>query len=358
MLFKVDENSKSLDPLLSDWNPKELELENYLVTLSDDSISEMSASIFGESLLLISNQVKTSAKKKADILALDTSGNGVIIELKRNLGRLGVETQALQYLADFSNYRGKNFLKKYCKDNKPSEDTVLGFLGANSKVEEINTNNRIILVARSFDATIFSLGEWLSSKGVAFRCVTYTPVKIGESKFLSFSVAFDRSPVSVFPLAFGSIARTTGIYWHNIAVANQEWWDFLVKEGQIPACFENSPGDQGERVLTKYIPGDIIVAYAKGYGAIGWGIIEKPETYRIIPIGDKKDDRLCGNCRHRLDIKWKSIAKKLEDGLSAETIRNDYFIYHPVSTSVSISNDNGKRLIDGLSKKFDDLKGY
>lgn len=351
MLFKVNENSKTLDPLISDWNPKELELENYLVTLSDDSISEMSASIFGESLLLVSNQVKTAAKKKADILALDTAGNGVIIELKRNLGRLGVETQALQYLADFSNYRGKSFLKKYCKDNKLTEETVLGFLGANTQIEEINTNSRIILVARSFDATIFSLGEWLSSKGVAFRCVSYTPVKIGESKFLSFSVAFDRSPVSVFPLTFGSIARAPGIYWHNIAEANQGWWNFLVEKSQIPACFENSPGDQGERVLTKYMPGDIIVAYAKGYGAIGWGVIEKPETYRIIPTNDQ-DDRLCGNCRHRLDIKWKATARELKDGLRAETVRNDFFIYHPVSTSVSINYDNGKKLIERLSQLF------
>ena len=68
----------------------------------------LNSSVFGETLPLVSNQVRTRASKKADILALDHMGNSVIIELKRKNSPLGVETQALQYLADFSNFKGQD----------------------------------------------------------------------------------------------------------------------------------------------------------------------------------------------------------------------------------------------------------
>jgi hypothetical protein len=347
MLFKINEKEGSLERAGSDWNPKELELERYLVT-KQEGVDVLFDSVFGEPLLLVSNQVKTSAKKRADILALDRAGNGVIIELKRQVGQLGIETQALQYLADFSKYRGEAFLQKF---SHLSKDTVMSFMGEKADLNNLNQRSRVILVARSFDETVFSLGEWLTSKGVAFRCIRYLPIEIGKEQLLSFSVAFDRSLDAIYSLTFNTNVRQPGIFWHNIANANQDWWSFLVSSGQIPACFEDSPGDQGERVLRKYISGDIVVAYAAGYGAVGWGKVESPDTYKLIPIGDK-DDRMGGVCRHRIRVKWHAIATKLEQSMPAEQVRKDYAIYHPISTSVSIDPIDGKKLIEALSLRF------
>jgi hypothetical protein len=354
MLFRINPSTERLENLVSDWAPRELELERYLITSADSEVPVMSESVFGEPLLLVSNQVRTSAKKRADILALDRAGNGVIIELKRNAGRLGVETQALQYLADFSNYRGRNFLRKFSGNPGVSDATVLGFVGDKADIEDLNVRSRVILVARSFDETIYSLGEWLSSKGIAFRCIAYQPVQIGSEQLLSFSVAFDRSPDSLYALTFSSAAREPGIFWHNVALprqSKQSWWDFLVSKNQIAACFDNAPGDQGEKILTKYMPGDRVVAYATGYGAIGWAEIDGPNKYSLIAPGDK-DDVLCGDCRHRQSVKWRATAKQLEQGLPAEEIRREFNIYHPVSTSVSMNTENGKKLLARLSERF------
>lgn len=351
MLFKINPTSDELESIRSDWNPRELDLERYLITQADENIRVMSESVFGEPLLLVSNQVRTHAKKRADILALDRAGNAVIIELKRNVGRLGIETQALQYLADFSKYRGKDFLRKFSTNSGFSESAVLSFIGDKADIDSINSRSRVILVARSFDETVFSLGEWLSSKGVAFRCISYLPVKVGDALFLSFSIAFDRSPDALYSLAFSSAAREPGFFWHNIARAEQSWWEFLVSASQIPACFDDSPGDQGEKVLTKYVSGDTIVAYAKGYGAVGWGVIDDPKTYRLISPGDK-GDVLGGKCRHRITVKWKATARQLSDALPAEEVRRAFGIYHPISTSVSMSASDGKKLLDHLSKRF------
>lgn len=138
MLFKINPVTGALERVQSEWSPKELELERYLITRGDSNIPVMSESVFGEPLLLVSNQVRTNAKKRADMLALDRAGNGVIIELKRNAGRLGVETQALQYLADFSSYRGANFLRKF--SGSVSEETLLGFVGDKANIEDINVS--------------------------------------------------------------------------------------------------------------------------------------------------------------------------------------------------------------------------
>lgn len=355
MLFKINSRSEALESVQSNWVPKELELERYLVSREEGDAPLMSASVFGEPLLLVKNQVQTRGSKRADLLALDRSGNGVVIELKRDVGRLGVETQALQYLADFSSCRGEDFLRRFCLPQQLKQETVLGFLGGNVRVQQINRHTRIILVARSFDEAVFSLGEWLSSKDVAFRCISYLPVELNGQKLLSFSVAFDRSPASIFPLSFGPVAREPGYFWHNIAAPDEAWWHFLVSHNQIPACFEDSPGDQGERLLGKYVRGDRVIAYAKGYGAVGWGTVEGPDTYRLVAVGGG-DDALKGKCRHRISVKWRAIAPRLAEGISAEEVRREFNIYHPISTSVSLSAGDGERLCQRLSERFGALR--
>lgn len=354
MLFKVDEKTKQLKLFESKWRPKELEVESYLVTLADEGVRILSNLVFGEELLLISNQVKTTQKKRADILALDKSGNGVIVELKRDEGKLGVETQALQYLADFSKYRGQDFIRNFDKDKK-LEQAVRGFIGDDAKLENINRTSRIILIARHFDETLFSMGEWLSEKGVAFRCISYQPVEVGGERFLSFSVSFDRSGSAVYRLNFSARSREPKIFWHNIGVAEkataQDWWEFLITHNQIACGFENSPDDQGAHILSGYVVGDKIVAYATGFGAVGWGIVEKPGTYRIIDPGSADDVR-GGHMRHRMSIEWKSTAKQLSDGIPAREFEKKHRIYHPVSTSVSMDAEAGEQLMNEMSTKF------
>lgn len=351
MLYEVNENTGSLKSVNSSWQPRELYIEKYIITKEEGDTPILSEAVFGEPLLLVTNQVRTRSKKRADILALDRAGNGVVIELKRDTGLLGVETQALQYLADFSSYKGQDFIKKFCDKGELTEKTIRGFLGNNAKIEELNHNSRVILMARSFDSTLFSMGEWLSSKGVSFRCITYSPVEIENRRFLSFSVVFDRANGALFPISFASTVREPGYYWHNIASADQNWWSYLIQAKQIPACFENAPGDQGEKILTRYIPGDTIVAYAKGYGAVGWGKIPEAAKYHLVSLG-AQEDRLDGNCRHRLRVNWEAVATNLAMGISPDIVREQFEIYHPVSTSVSIDPQKCNALIKAMSDKF------
>lgn len=352
MIFRIGDRSHDLEAYSSSWNPKELEVENYILPSQDSEDGILHESVFGEPLLLICNQVTAKYKKRADILALDQGGSAVIIELKRGMGTLGVDTQALQYLADFSAYKGTDFIDRFCEKDPSLEARIRGFLGDNIELKHVNRQSRIILLARGFDPSLFSMGEWLSTCGVAFRCVEYTPFEVGSSRFLSFSVAFDRSPGALYTLAFQNRSREPECYWHNIGEPTNEWWSWLRNNGKITTSFSNQPGDQGERILKGYISGDKIVAYAKGFGAIGWGVCKGPTTYRLLGEDDELGPLRKPGHRHRLDVDWQATAKNIDGGLSAEAVREEYGIYHPVSTSVKIGAEKAEKLIAAMNHRF------
>lgn len=352
MLFEVNEKSKILEPVSETWKVAELELEKYIISSQELGVPTLNYSIFNEELLIINNQVRTKTKKRADILALDKMGNAVIIELKRDHGSLGVDTQALQYLADFSRYKGLAFIDKFLGEEVTKED-VFGFLGDGVPSEDINKNNRIILVARSFDATLYSMGEWLSSKGVGFRCISYLPTKVQNRKFISFSLSFDKSPESLYPIEFSSSTRMPKIFWHNIGYSDNEWWSYIKAKKILTTSFQCKPGDQGETILKSYITGDRIIAYVKGHGAVGWGKIRKDpiSSYRLLETGSPEDIR-SGHHLHRIAIDWTCKAESVGAALTTAYIRDEIGIYHPVSTSTGMDQSKGELLIEELQRKF------
>jgi len=350
MLFRVNDKSGNIETVRSNWRPKEIEVERYLLAGLDEQEPILESSVFGEPFLIVRNQVKTKKGKRADILAVDRVGNAVIIELKRDDGTLGVETQALQYLAEFSAYQGKDFVKHFSKYSSSLEENLHRFMGG-ERIDDVNRRSRIILVARKFDSALFSMGEWLSSKNVAFRCIQYEPIEIAGEKFINFSVAFDRTPEFLYPLAFQLQTRESEYFWHNIGLADDAWWSYLVQSQQISASFENRPGDSGEQILNSYVAGDVVIAYAKGFGAVGWGEIDNPRSYELIEPGSQ-DDKLNGIHLHRLSISWKAAASKLEDGIPPETLRETFGIFHPLSTSVRIDAEKAQKLVNELSARF------
>src|ERR1051326_7347859 len=97
-------------------------------------------------------------------------------------------------------------------------------------------STRVILLAREFDESLFAMGEWLASLGVAYRCIVYTPFVIKGQRFLSFTVAFDRSPHRIYRL-FPERRQERRYYWHNIGEGSDKWWTYLRNTGEIAAAW-------------------------------------------------------------------------------------------------------------------------
>ena len=124
----------------------------------------------------------------------------------------------------------------------------------------------------------------------------------------------------------------------------------MAQNNFISTGFDEQPGDQGEKILKSYIKGDIIIAYARKYGAVGWGMITKPESYKLLRPGCN-EDILGGIHLHRLEINWKVTFEKLESAIPPTILLEKYGIFHPRSTSVKINPEKAKMLIDDINEK-------
>ena len=228
-------------------------------------------------------------------------------------------------------------------------------------VNSLNQKSRIILVARSFDESVFSIGEWLASQGVAFRCIEYHPFTVENRTFLSFAVRFDRSREPLYQLALES--RAPQFFWHNVGGspvassandidAQDAWWQHHLKERMISASFSNEPADAGDNILNSYVARDTVFAYASGFGAIGWGAVDSP-NYDLVSM---KYDKFAasGRHRHRLKgIRWQNAASSVRDAITAKELKERFGLNHPIQTKSRIRRDQAEALIAEMKTRFD-----
>ena len=120
--------------------------------------------ILGEDILIIGEQVFTKSGP-LDFLGIDSSGNLVIIELKRDRLPRDVLTQAIDYASDVSSWDISK-LNEVCLEysNQSLEDYVSeNFEGVQLEELVLNEAQRLLLVGFSIEESLIRMIEWLSS---------------------------------------------------------------------------------------------------------------------------------------------------------------------------------------------------
>lgn len=189
VLWKIQ--GKGLNKLEDTTFEKESLLEENL-----ENWIEANPSVLGERLLIIGRQVEIpDVKDTLDLLALDTKGNAVIIELKRGQLKDLVEMQSLKYASYISRWDYDDFerqTKEYYKDKlKEGEfdfnELFEGFC-ENVGIEEIpdiNGDQRIILVGSDIRSKLGSVALWLLEHHIDIKVIEVHSYKEGESVFLN-----------------------------------------------------------------------------------------------------------------------------------------------------------------------------
>lgn len=148
-------------------------------------------------MMVIGKQVINNTNKRTDLVALDSNGNIVIIEIKRDEEDMkqrkdNFESQAIRYASSFTTISSIEMIveKVYAKylaryEHIPeAEAAAVGvkriedFLEKNQAINQFNADQRIMLVASSFDPNVLSVSAWLLAKGVDISCVEISPQKI------------------------------------------------------------------------------------------------------------------------------------------------------------------------------------
>jgi hypothetical protein len=123
----------------------------------------------GQELLIIGRQITTSTDKRMDILAIDSDGRLVVVELKRGMAPRDTIAQIVDYASWLSSIPHKD-IEKIFRENNQNKTLSVEFKTLFG--EEIETSEEIIMyvVAQDFPEEVYNSANFLSRKGVAIIC--------------------------------------------------------------------------------------------------------------------------------------------------------------------------------------------
>lgn len=195
MLWKVQgkEIVKLPETTLEDEEALERDLEGWVK--SDPELLD-------ETLLIIGQQVSVESVHDAlDLLAVDTSGRPVIIEIKRGKVKDSADFQALKYASYISGWNYESFetqakkfydlpehqelLKQALRSDEAEFTNLTQILDEFCDEDtELNLDQRMVLVGRGIDEKTTSVLAWLREKGVDIKFVDVRLVKDEDGVYL------------------------------------------------------------------------------------------------------------------------------------------------------------------------------
>lgn len=153
-------------------------------------------SCLGEELLIIQKEFAgfDETKERLDLLALDKSGNIVVIENKLDSTGKDVTWQALKYVSYCSGLLVEDIETIYAEylesinSEEKAKDMLAEFFDGEEYDEKINIgySQRIILVSGSYRKEVTSTVMWLLNNGIDITCFKATPYKLKDDYIIDF----------------------------------------------------------------------------------------------------------------------------------------------------------------------------
>jgi hypothetical protein len=146
---------------------------------------ENDISIISNNLMVIGTQVQTSYGHKIDILAINGSGELVIIELKRNKTYREVVAQGLDYATWVKNLTYDEINTIFIKNNTGALELSESFSEKfDREIEEYNTDHKILIVGSEINDSTKRIIEYLSGDpyNVNINALSFNYFKDTEGK--------------------------------------------------------------------------------------------------------------------------------------------------------------------------------
>ena len=148
-----------------------------------------------ESFLIIGRQVTTAYGKIIDLLALDQSGNTVIIELKRGRTPREIIAQALEYTSWVSTLQETDlekiasiYLARKESDFKSLKHSFSDFFKIEEKSATFNSSQRIIIISQEITPEIALTAKYHNIKGFDITLMTFSYFEQNHEEILETDV--------------------------------------------------------------------------------------------------------------------------------------------------------------------------
>ena len=298
-----------------------MDSEQRLETVLADDVS-----VIDPGLLLIGRQVRTAYDKFIDLLALDSEGQLVVIELKRERTPREVVAQLLDYgswareLEDddiasiFDSY-----LVKYFPEHKATslDEAFRDRFGEESLPENLNESHKLVLVASELDDSSERIITYLAEEyGVDINAVFFRVFRDGENEYLSRAWLADPGQVEARVEAKREKKPWNGEFYASFGADDNRDWEEARKYGFISA----GGGLWYSRTLGLLKPGGRVwVNIPGGVGYVGVGEIVDP----VVPIDEFMVDNGSGQ---RVPIASLSVKAANYTTTATNTDKAEHFV--------------------------------
>jgi len=252
------------------------------------------------------------AARRIDLLGVDKRGSLVIVDLERPEDRGQLELQAVRHAAALSAMTFDEITDVFSRHlealgiEDSARDLLLAFLDRESPDgERVGRDVRIVLAAAEFSREVMRSVLWLNGRGIDIRCVRLRPYSGGTRQFLDVQQIVPLPETAAAPPAAAraetrderrdendaepQAARQDGdwdgLWFVNVGMddpaekpfdalgrGNIRHWDNCVSFGYLASGGSARHSD----ALRKLQPGAHVVAYQKGEGYLGYGVVTQP----------------------------------------------------------------------------------
>jgi hypothetical protein len=297
-LWSIGKN-KSLKSISKSKLNFENDLENWII--NDPTILDLDLMILGQ-------QVHTDHGGYIDILGINKDGDLVIVELKRNRTPRDVIAQCLDYASWVSELNYERIIDLYKKYSGNRLEESYQNVFDDQLPESLNENHQIVIVAASLDDATERIIQHLADKhSININAVFFNVFDIEGNQILGRSWLKDPEFIEE-KSSKGKRAPWTGFLFVNTGIKEGRTrdWNLNKKFSYVSA----GGGPRWINAIRKLKPGDKIFAYIKGFGYVGYGIVEE----EAVPVSEYEFEGKGIVDDLPDDHPWKSQTPSLESG--------------------------------------------
>ncbi len=225
--------------------------------------------ILGIDVLLVGRQVTTASRGRIDLLAIDGEANLVVLELKRDKTPREIVAQALDYASwvkDLSYEQIETITKDFT--GKPLPQAFSDHYGF-SIPQTVNGSHSMVILASELDDSSERIVEYLGEQyGVPINVLFFTFFKTASGEFVGRAWLKDPEEMQERTQARNQ-APWSGFYFVNVGEGEHRNWDDCRKYGFLSA----GQGEKYGNAMKKLKLGDLVFAYLKGLGYVGFGAV-------------------------------------------------------------------------------------